>query len=87
VSTGAVVLPPGWDAEVTRLAVSDDAGWVLGLPGATVPELAAAAVQAANRWRVYANAGANPAQSRVAQVVHRGFFLLAQSVRGEAVWS
>jgi hypothetical protein len=26
-------------------------------------------------------AGAGPAQSRVAQVAHRGFFLLAQQVR------
>jgi hypothetical protein len=87
VMSGAVVLPPGWEAEVTRLAVSDDARWVLGLPDAPVDELAAAAVEAANRWRVFANAGASPAQSRVAQVVHRGFFLLSQSVRGEAVWS
>jgi hypothetical protein len=87
VSTGAVVLPPELEAELTRLAVSDDPRWVLGLPDAGAAELAGAALAAANRWRVYAVAGASPAQSRVAQVAHRGFYLLSRSVRGEAVWS
>ena len=35
------------------------------------------------RWRVYAVAGASPAQSRVAQVAHRGFHLLSQRGTGE----
>jgi hypothetical protein len=87
VSTGTVELPAQWEAELTRLAVSDDARWVLQLPDAAPRELADAALAAANRWRGYANAGASPAQARVAQVAHRGFYLLAQSVRGEAVWS
>jgi hypothetical protein len=93
VATGTVVLPEAWEAELTRLAVSDDARWVLGLPGAHPDEVCAAALAAANRWRAYANAGATPAQARVAQVAHRGFHLLSQSVResqsvnGEAVWS
>ena len=39
------------------------------------------ALAAANRWRVYAVAGAGPAQSRVAQVAHRGFYLLSRQVR------
>jgi hypothetical protein len=60
---------------------------VLGLPDAGPQELVDAAVAAAHRWRVYANAGASPAQSRVAQVAHRGFYLLSQSVRGEVVSS
>ncbi len=81
VSTGAVPLPADWEQELTRLATSDDARWILGLPHAGTDELAAAAVAAANRWRVYAVAGAGPAQSRVAQVAHRGFYLLAQQVR------
>jgi hypothetical protein len=81
VSTGAVPLPADWEQELTRLATSDDARWILGLPHAGPDEVAAAAVAAANRWRVYAVAGAGPAQSRVAQVAHRGFYLLAQQVR------
>ncbi|MCU7722498.1 dynamin family protein [Actinoplanes sp. KI2] len=81
VATGAVPLPAGWEAELTRLATSDDPRWILRLPQAGADELAAAAMAAANRWRVYAVAGAGPAQSRVAQVAHRGFHLLAQQVR------
>ncbi|GID92177.1 dynamin family protein [Amorphoplanes digitatis] len=84
VATGAVPLPEAWERELTRLATSEDPRWILRLPDAAPPELAAAAVEAANRWRVYAVAGAGPAQSRVAQVAHRGFHLLAQAVREQA---
>jgi hypothetical protein len=84
VTTGAVSLPVAWEQELIRLATSDDARWILRLPHADGPELAAAAVEAANRWRVYAVAGAGPAQSRVAQVAHRGFHLLAQAIRSQA---
>jgi hypothetical protein len=83
VTTGAVPLPVAWEQELTRLATSDDARWILRLPHAGGPELAAAAVEAANRWRVYAVAGAGPAQARVAQVAHRGFHLLAQAIRDQ----
>jgi hypothetical protein len=81
VATGAVPLPAGWEQELTRLATSQDPRWILKLPQAGPDELYRAAVAAANRWRVYAVAGAGPAQSRVAQVAHRGFHLLAQQVR------
>jgi len=81
VATGAVPLPADWEAELTRLATSDDPRWILRLPDAGADELAAAARAAANRWRAYAVAGAGPAQSRVAQVAHRGYHLLAQQVR------
>jgi hypothetical protein len=81
VTTGVVPLPAEWEQELTRLATSDDPRWILRMPDASAAELAAAAVQAANRWRVYAVAGAGPAQSRVAQVAQRGFHLLAQQVR------
>jgi hypothetical protein len=83
VATGAVPLPPAWEQELTRLATSDDARWILRLPQADGPQLAAAAVEAANRWRVYAVAGAGPAQSRVAQVATRGFHLLSQAIRAQ----
>ncbi|MEV6851717.1 dynamin family protein [Actinoplanes sp. NPDC051411] len=82
VATGDVPMPADWEAELTRLATSDDPRWILRLPAAGPAELAAAATAAANRWRVYAVAGAGPAQSRVAQVAHRGFQLLAQQIRG-----
>ena len=82
VATGAVPMPVPWEQELTRLATSDDPRYILGLPHAGPAELADAAVQAANRWRVYAVAGAGPAQSRVAQVAHRGFHLLSRQVRG-----
>jgi hypothetical protein len=82
VATGAVPMPVAWEQELTRLATSSDARWILRLPDAGAAELAEAALQAANRWRVYAVAGAGPAQSRVAQVAHRGFHLLAREVRG-----
>ena len=81
VSSGAVELPEAMEQELTRLALSDDAQWILGLPSAGVEQLVKAALDAAARWRVFAVAGASPAQSRVALVVHRGFHLLSQRLR------
>jgi hypothetical protein len=81
VATGAVPMPVAWEQELTRLASSDDPRWILRLPHAGPAELADAALAAANRWRVYAVAGAGPAQARVAQVAHRGFYLLSRQVR------
>jgi hypothetical protein len=81
VTTGAVALPDPMEQELTRLALSTDPAWILGLPEASSEQLAQAALEAATRWRVYAVAGASPAQSRVALVAHRGFYLLSQRVR------
>ncbi|MDP9794524.1 hypothetical protein J2S43_003036 [Catenuloplanes nepalensis] len=83
VTSGAVALPEQMERELTRLALTTDAAWILEMPQAHVEALAQAALAAANRWRVFAVAGASPAQARVAQVAHRGFFLLAQQVRGQ----
>ncbi|MFI5930553.1 dynamin family protein [Actinoplanes sp. NPDC051494] len=83
VATGRVSLPVEWEQELIRLATSEDARWILRQPHAGPGELAAAAVEAANRWRVYAVAGAGPAQSRVAQVAQRGFHLLARTIRAD----
>jgi hypothetical protein len=80
VTGGAVELPGTMEAELTRLALSADPGWILGLPGAPVEQLRMAALDAATRWRSFAVAGASPAQARVAHVAHRGFYLLAQRV-------
>ncbi|MCH7230296.1 dynamin family protein [Glycomyces sp. L485] len=78
VTTGQVALPEDMEAEVARLALTDDPGVVLGLPDAARPQLRRSAIEAAARWRAFANGGATPAQARVANVVHRGFHLLAQ---------
>jgi hypothetical protein len=78
VTTGQVPLPEDMEAEVARLALTDDAATVLAMPAAGGAELRAAAIAAASRWRAFANGGATPAQARVANVVHRGFHLLAQ---------
>jgi hypothetical protein len=83
VTSGAVGLPEQMERELTRLALTTDAAWILEMPQAHVEQLAQAALSAANRWRVFAVAGASPAQARVAQVAHRGFFLLAQQIRGQ----
>jgi hypothetical protein len=81
VTTGAVGLPDQMEGELTRLALSNDPGWILNLPTASRDQLTRAALEAATRWRAYAVAGASPAQSRVALVAHRGFYLLSQRVR------
>jgi hypothetical protein len=85
VTTGAVELPAGMESELTRLALSDDPGWILQLAGAPVPQLAQAALEAATRWRTFAVASASPAQARIAHVAHRGFYLLSQRVRAGVV--
>jgi hypothetical protein len=84
VSSGVVDLPGQMEGELTRLALSSDPGWILNLPRATPDQLVRAALDAATRWRAYAVAGASPAQSRVALVAHRGFYLLSQRLRGQA---
>jgi hypothetical protein len=84
VTTGAVELPSTMEAELTRLALSNDPGFILDLGGAPPAQLAQAALAAATRWRSFAVAGASPAQARVAHVAHRGFHLLSQRVRAHA---
>jgi Dynamin family len=85
VSSGEVTLPPELDAELSRLVGDPEPAAQLGLPaGAPVDALRAAALDAAGRWRSFATFGSNPAQSRVAHVVHRGFFLLWQRLGGPA---
>jgi hypothetical protein len=86
VTTGAVDLPDQMEGELTRLALSNDPRFILNLPAAQPEQLSQAALEAATRWRAYAVAGASPAQSRVALVAHRGFFLLSQRVRGQATF-
>jgi hypothetical protein len=86
VSTGDVDLPDEMENELTRLALSDDPAWILGLTGASADQMSKAALETATRWRAFAVAGASPAQARVAHVVHRGFYLLSQRVRNPAAF-
>ena len=82
-STGAVPLPDDLVAEVLRLGSSVRPEDQLGLPGAALPALQAAAVERAGWWRSFASFGATPAQSRVAHVIHRTYFLLWRQLRSE----
>ena len=82
-STGAVPMPDDLVTEVLRLGASVRPEDQLGLPGAPLSALQAAAVERAGWWRSFASFGATPAQSRVAHVVHRTYFLLWRALRQE----
>ncbi|WSE28283.1 dynamin family protein [Amycolatopsis rhabdoformis] len=81
VASGAVDMPEDLAEEVLRVGSNADLGAQLGLPGAARPELAAHALERAGWWRSFASFGATPAQSRVAHVVHRAYFLIWQQIR------
>jgi GTPase SAR1 family protein len=81
VAAGAVDMPEDLAEEVLRVGSNADLGAQLGLPGADRAELAAHALERAGWWRSFASFGATPAQSRVAHVVHRAYFLIWQQLR------
>lgn len=81
VASGSVVMPEDLAEEVLRVGGTGDVGAQLGLPGRPEKELAAYALERAGWWRSFASFGATPAQSRVAHVVHRAYFLLWQQLR------
>jgi hypothetical protein len=81
VASGAVDMPEDLTEEVLRVGSNADLGAQLGKPGAPRQELAAHALERAGWWRSFASFGATPAQSRVAHVVHRAYFLIWQQVR------
>lgn len=83
VASGAVDMPEDLSEEVLRVGSNADIGAQLGKPGATRQELAAQALERAGWWRSFASFGATPAQSRVAHVVHRAYFLIWQQVRDQ----
>jgi GTPase SAR1 family protein len=88
VASGAVDMPEDLADEVLRVGGNagrlDLVGEQLGLPGRPVRELAAYALERAGWWRSFASFGATPAQSRVAHVVHRSYFLLWQRLRDQS---
>lgn len=80
VSSGAVALPEDLAAEVLRVGGSTVAAEQLGMLGRPRVELAEHALERAGWWRSFGSFGATPAQSRVAHVVHRAYFLLWQQL-------
>ncbi|MGH3449668.1 MAG: dynamin family protein, partial [Haloechinothrix sp.] len=82
VASGAVDMPEDLTEEVLRVGSNADVGMQLGMPGAARAELTAHALERAGWWRSFASFGATPAQSRVAHVVHRAYFLIWQRLGG-----
>ncbi|MEV6231853.1 dynamin family protein [Saccharopolyspora shandongensis] len=81
VAAGAVAMPADLAEEVMRVGSSNDVGEQLGLPGRHRNELTDYALERANWWRSFSSFGATPAQSRIAHVVHRAYFLIWQQLR------
>jgi hypothetical protein len=81
VASGAVDMPEDLTEEVLRVGSNADIGTQLGMPGGSRAELAPFALERAGWWRSFASFGATPAQSRVAHVVHRAYFLIWQQIR------
>ncbi|WP_016697654.1 dynamin family protein [Actinoalloteichus spitiensis] len=81
VAGGTVTMPDDLAEEILRVGSTSDVGERLGLAGRPRTELAAHALERAGWWRSFASFGATPAQSRVAHVVHRAYFLLWQQLR------
>jgi hypothetical protein len=84
VASGTVDLPDDLADEVLRVGAATDVAEQLGLAGRPAKDLAAYALERAGWWRSFASFGATPAQSRVAHVVHRTYFLLWQRLREAA---
>ncbi|OZM71377.1 GTPase [Amycolatopsis antarctica] len=84
VASGAVDMPEDLSEEVLRVGSNAEIPAQLGLPGASRADLAAFSLERAGWWRSFASFGATPAQSRVAHVVHRSYFLIWQQLRDPA---
>jgi hypothetical protein len=83
VAAGSVDMPSDLADEVLRVGSTANVGEQLGMRGRPHKELEAFALERAGWWRAFASFGATPAQSRVAHVVHRAYFLIWQQLRGE----
>jgi hypothetical protein len=81
VTSGAVNMPEDLAEEVLRVGSHADIPDQLGMKGRPHKELTAFALERAGWWRSFASFGATPAQSRVAHVVHRAYFLIWQHLR------
>ncbi|GLZ37465.1 dynamin family protein [Actinokineospora sp. NBRC 105648] len=84
VTSGAVNMPDDLAEEVLRVGSSAEVGEQLGMKGRPHKELSAYALERAGWWRSFASFGATPAQSRVAHVVHRAYFLIWQQLKAQS---
>jgi GTPase SAR1 family protein len=82
ITSNAVAMPEDLAEEVLRVGGSADIPERLGMVARPPHELVAYALERAGWWRSFASFGATPAQSRVAHVVHRAYFLIWQRLRG-----
>lgn len=81
VTTGKVELPDDMFDEVCQLVTGTKPDEMLGALGEPLPALVDRALDAAGRWRSFATFGSTPAQSRVANIIHRSYFMLWQHLR------
>lgn len=86
VTSGAVELPDDLSDEILRVGSNVEVRAQFGMPAANRDELVEYALQRAGWWRSFASFGATPAQSRVAHVVHRTYFLLWQQLGADDRW-
>ncbi len=84
VTSGAVNMPDDLAEEVLRVGSTAEIGEQLGMKGRPHKELSAYALERAGWWRSFASFGATPAQSRVAHVIHRAYFLIWQQLKAQA---
>jgi len=84
ITSGSVEMPEDLMAEVLRVGSAGTIPGQLGLPGRPRPELEAYALERAAWWRSFASFGATPAQSRIAHVVHRAYFLIWRQLHASA---
>ena len=77
-------MPEDLAEEVMRVGSASDVGEQLGLPGRGRQELTDYALERAGWWRSFSSFGATPAQSRIAHVVHRAYFLIWQQLRAQS---
>jgi GTPase Era involved in 16S rRNA processing len=87
VTSGAVSMPDDLAEEVLRVGSSAGVPEQLGMKGRPHKELSAYALERAGWWRSFASFGATPAQSRVAHVVHRAYFLIWQQLQANSATS
>ncbi|MEV4311593.1 dynamin family protein [Actinocrispum sp. NPDC049592] len=81
VTSGAVAMPEDLAEEVLRVGGSANIDEQLGMKGRPAAELIAYSLERAGWWRSFASFGATPAQSRIAHVVHRAYFLIWQHLK------
>lgn len=81
VSCGEVSMPDDLTEEVIRVGSGTAVDERLGLEGRGRQELVDYALERAGWWRSFASFGATPAQSRIAHVVHRAYFLIWQQLK------